>query len=239
MNELVLNEYIWMGVSCSRALWYLSAATAAKSFQLCLTLCDPIDSSPPGSPIPGILQARALEWGAISLSNAWKWKVNVKSLSHVRLFATPWTAAHQAPLPRGFPGKSTGVGCHCLLRTSVQGLAKGRVKSAKCNIKTTRLTWDLRGSCSDPPSSRSSSSAREAPDTLSRNQFAFGSIWPKFGGNVFSCDSLGPGSYMDCSLWREWWHLFTNQLQSHSAVPQKLTIVYEVNQLYFNFFNKI
>ena len=59
-----------MGVSCSRALWYLSAATAAKSFQLCLTLCDPIDSSPPGSPIPGILQARALEWGAISLSNA-------------------------------------------------------------------------------------------------------------------------------------------------------------------------
>ena len=61
------------------------------------TLCDPIDGSPSGCPVPGILQARALEWVAISFSNAWKWKVKVKSLSHVRLFATPWTAAYQAP----------------------------------------------------------------------------------------------------------------------------------------------
>ena len=79
-----------------------SAAAAAKLLQSCLTLCDPIDGSPPGSTIPGILQARTLEWAAISFSNAWKWKVKVKSLSHVQLFATPWTAAHQAPLPMGF-----------------------------------------------------------------------------------------------------------------------------------------
>ena len=93
-----------------------AAAAAAKSLQSCLTLCDPTDSSPPGSAIPGILQARTLEWVAISFSNVWKWKVKVKSLSHVRLFATPWTAAHQAPCPRDFLGKSTGVRCHCLLR---------------------------------------------------------------------------------------------------------------------------
>ena len=75
---------------------------AAKLLQSCPTLWDPIDGSPPGSPIPGILQARTLEWVAISFSNAWKWKVKVKLFSHVRLFATPWTAAHQAPLFMGF-----------------------------------------------------------------------------------------------------------------------------------------
>ena len=80
----------------------LYAATAAKSLQSCPTPCDPIDSSPPGSPVPGILQVRTLEWVAISFSNAWKWKVKVKSLSRVRLLATPWTAAHQAPLSMGF-----------------------------------------------------------------------------------------------------------------------------------------
>ena len=66
------------------------------------TLCDPIDSSPPGFPVPGILQARTLGWVAISFSNVCKWKVKVKSLSHVQLLATPWTAAHQAPLSMGF-----------------------------------------------------------------------------------------------------------------------------------------
>ena len=76
---------------------YIYAAAAAKSLQPCPTLCNPIDSSPPGSPIPGILQARTLEWVAISFSSAWKWKVKVKLLSHVRLFRTPWTATHQAP----------------------------------------------------------------------------------------------------------------------------------------------
>ena len=77
-------------------------AATAKSLQSCPTLCDPIDGSPPGSPIPGILQARTLEWVAISFSNAWKWKVKVKSFSHVRLLATPWTAAYQAPPSTGF-----------------------------------------------------------------------------------------------------------------------------------------
>ena len=78
------------------------AAAAAKSLQSCPTLCNPIDGSPPGSPVPGILQARTLEWVAISFSNAWKWKVKVKSLSRTRLLATPWTAAHQAPPSMGF-----------------------------------------------------------------------------------------------------------------------------------------
>ena len=79
----------------------LSSAAAAKSLQLCLTLCDPIDSSPPGSPVPGILQARTLEWVAISFSNAWKWEVKVKLLSHVWPLTTPWTVAYQASLSMG------------------------------------------------------------------------------------------------------------------------------------------
>ena len=77
-------------------------AAAAKSLQSCLTLCDPIDSGPPGSPVPGILQSRTLEWVTISFSNAWKGKLKVKSLSHVWLFATPWSAAYQAPPSMGF-----------------------------------------------------------------------------------------------------------------------------------------
>ena len=79
-----------------------TAAAAAKSLQSCPTLCDPIDGISPGSLVPGILQARTLEWVAISFSSAWKWKVKVKSLSRVRLCATPWTAAHQAPPSMGF-----------------------------------------------------------------------------------------------------------------------------------------
>ena len=79
-----------------------AAAAAAKSLQSCPTLCDPIDGSPPGSAVPGILQARTLEWVVISFSNAWKWKVKVKSLSRVRLLATPSTATYQAPLSMGF-----------------------------------------------------------------------------------------------------------------------------------------
>ena len=90
------------GVSSQPATWFSAAAAAAKSLQSQLTLCDPIDGSPPGSPIPGILQARTLEWVAISFPNAWKWKVKVKSLSRVWLLATPWTASHQAPLFTGF-----------------------------------------------------------------------------------------------------------------------------------------
>ena len=79
-----------------------AATAAAESLQSCPTLCDPMDCSPPGFSIHGILQARTLEWVAISFSNAWKWKVKVKSLSRVWLLATPWTAAHQAPLSMGF-----------------------------------------------------------------------------------------------------------------------------------------
>ena len=79
--------------------------TTTKSLQACPTLCDPTDGSPPGSAVPGSLQARTLEWVAISISNAWKWKVKVKSLSRVRLFVTPWTAAHQAPPSMGFSGQ--------------------------------------------------------------------------------------------------------------------------------------
>ena len=75
---------------------------AAKSLQSCLTLCDPIDGSPPGSAVPGILQARTLEWVAISFSNARKWKVKVKSLSLAWLLATTWTAAYQDPPSMGF-----------------------------------------------------------------------------------------------------------------------------------------
>ena len=85
---------------CSAATGRGVAAAAAKSLQSCPTLCDPKDGSPPGSPVPGILQARTLEWVAISFSNAWKWKNKVKSLSHV--LATPWTAALQGPPSMGF-----------------------------------------------------------------------------------------------------------------------------------------
>ena len=80
----------------------LGCIALAKSLQSCPTLCDPIDGSPPDSPVPGILQARTLEWVAISFSNAWKWKVKMKSLSRVQLLATLWTAAYQAPLSMGF-----------------------------------------------------------------------------------------------------------------------------------------
>ena len=102
----------WTKVSCIEAVSLplelsgkpiaAAAAAAAKSLQSCLILCDPIDGSPPGSHIPGILQARTLEWVAFFCSNAWKWKMKVKSLSPVWLLATPWTAAYQAPPSMGF-----------------------------------------------------------------------------------------------------------------------------------------
>ena len=114
-NYLVWILWAWSEATCKNCL-----AVAAKSLQSCLTLCDPIDGSPPGSPIPGILQARTLEWVAMSFSNAWKWKVKMKSRSHVRFFVTPWTAAYQAPPPWDFPGKSTGLSCHCLLQLGAE-----------------------------------------------------------------------------------------------------------------------
>ena len=107
------HSYSWERPSLKiQSLYYYSkstfwsklaaAAAAAKSLQSCPTLCDPIDGSPSGSTVPEILQARTLEWDAISFCNAGKWKVKVKSLSRVRLLATPRTAAHQAPPSMGF-----------------------------------------------------------------------------------------------------------------------------------------
>ena len=103
----------------------LGLAAAAKLLQSCPTLWthrrQPTSRPPPCPGVPGILQARTLEWVVIFFSNAWKWKVKVKSLSCVQLLTTPWTAAYQAYPPMGFsspwdsPGKSTGMGCHCLL----------------------------------------------------------------------------------------------------------------------------
>ena len=95
-QKIVNIIIIFTDIKCLPMLCY------AKSLQSCLTLCDPIDGSPPGSPVPGILQARTLERVAISFSNAWKWKEKVKPLSRVGLLATPWTAAHQAPPSMGF-----------------------------------------------------------------------------------------------------------------------------------------
>ena len=80
----------------------LSAAAAAKLLQSCLTLWDPIEGNPRGSPVPGILQARTLEWTAISFSSACKWKVKVKTLSRIQLLAAPWTESYQAPPSMGF-----------------------------------------------------------------------------------------------------------------------------------------
>ena len=96
-------------------LWF-HLHSAAKSLQSCPTLCDPIDGSPPGSPVPGILQARTLEWVAISFSNARKWKVKVKSLSCAWLFETPWTAAYQAPPSMGFSSQEYWSGVPWLVQ---------------------------------------------------------------------------------------------------------------------------
>ena len=103
----ILPLFFYMEILLSLPLYLCwdVAADADKLLQPCPTLCDPIDSSSPGFSISGIFQARTLEWVAISFSNAWKWKVKVKSLSHVRLFLTPWTAAYQAPLSMGFSRK--------------------------------------------------------------------------------------------------------------------------------------
>ena len=99
----------------------MSAAAAAKSLQSCPTLCNPIDDSPPGSAIPGILQARTLEWVAISFSNAWKWKV-MWSHSVISDSLKPHGLQPTRLLcPWGFPGKSSGAGYHCLLQYGCRG----------------------------------------------------------------------------------------------------------------------
>ena len=100
MQKVMKNDFVFLSSNSK-----LEPAATAKSLQSCPTLCDPIDGSPPGSAILGILQARTLEWVAISFSNAWKWKVKVKSLSRVQLLVIPWTTAHQAPPSMGFSRK--------------------------------------------------------------------------------------------------------------------------------------
>ena len=117
-HDLATTKSIaWDSYGLIKNLFCSTATATAKSLQSCLTLCDPIDGSPPGSSIPGILQARTLVWVAISFSNAWKWKVKGKSLSRVRLLATPWTAAYQAPPSMGFSRQEywSGVPLPCPL----------------------------------------------------------------------------------------------------------------------------
>ena len=97
-----LFQWVNSSHEVAKTLEFQLLIAAAKSLQSCPTLCDPIDGSSPGSPVPGILQARTLEWVAISFSNAWKWKVKVKSLNPVWLLATPWTGAYQPPPSMGF-----------------------------------------------------------------------------------------------------------------------------------------
>ena len=113
-------------------------AAAAKSLQLCLTLCDPIDGSPPGSPVPGILQARTLEWVAISFSNAWKWKVKVKLLSRVRPLVTPWTAAYQAPPSMGFSRQEYWSGVP-LPSPEIKCLKHLKYSHKYANVKQTKI----------------------------------------------------------------------------------------------------
>ena len=128
--------------------YFFVAAAAAKSLQLCSTLCDPIDGSPPGSPVPGILQARTLEWVAISFSNAWKRKVKVKSLSRVQLLATPWTAAHQAPPPMGFSRQEywSGVPLLCRYKYHLLSIVWINLKSVLVLVFTDELLflyWEM------------------------------------------------------------------------------------------------
>ena len=112
------------------------AAAAAKSLQSCPTLWDPIDGSPPGSPVPGILQARVLEWVAISFSNSWKWKVKVKLLSRFQLLATPWTAAYQALPSIGFSRQEywSGLPLHSPQKSWLLAKFSSSLRCTRCHL---------------------------------------------------------------------------------------------------------
>ena len=145
------NRIIKQDSCCHR--WY--AAAAAKSHQSCPTLCNPIDGSPPGSSVPEILQARTLEWVAISFSNAWMWKVKVKSLSPGWLFATPWTAAYQAPPSMGFSRQEywSGVPLPSLIDSIRLDFIKGAVQFPLKNFLINRTVpngTNCLGRCWDP-----------------------------------------------------------------------------------------
>ena len=179
------------------------------------TLCDPIDCSQPGSPDHGIIQARQLEWGAISFSNAWKWKVKVKSLSRVRLLATPWTAAFQAPLPMGFsrqeywsgvPLPSPGDLPHLvywILGGVFKALCRQRPYSQTCDFSSSRVQmWELDHSLTDysPPgfSVRGISQARILQ--LIAIPFSRGSSPP----SDLTCVSCIGRLILYCWITREW-----------------------------------
>ena len=143
-NWKIWNYYLQITWGGPCDAYWVAAAAAAKSLQSCQTLCDPRDGSPPGSPVPGILQARTLEWVAISFSNAWKWKVKVKSLSHVRLLATPWTAAHQAPPSMGFSVQEywSGVPLRTGIKQCLYYLWSFRMKIIQCTGVIKHITYN-------------------------------------------------------------------------------------------------
>ena len=132
----------WPQIGLSVPRETAAAAVAAKSFQSCPTLCDSIDGSPPSSPVPEILHARTLEWVAISFSNAWKWKVKVKSLSCVWPSATPWTAAYQAPPSMGFSRQEYWSGVP--LPSPLHWLENTYVYSRWSEIKGVSWIWGKR-----------------------------------------------------------------------------------------------
>ena len=134
LSTLVLPPFL---IAKTELLIIMIPAAAAKSLQSCPTLCGPIDSSPPGSPVPGILQARTLEWVAISFSNAWKWKVKVKLLSRVQLFAIPWTTAYQAPPSMGFSRQEYWSG------VPSPSLNNDSYVTSKLKLPLDMETWDM------------------------------------------------------------------------------------------------
>ena len=133
------------------------SSAAAKLLQSCPTLCNPIDSSPPGSAVPGILQARTLEWVAISFSISWKWKVKVKTLSRNSLVATPWNAAYQAPPSMGFSRQEYWSGLPL-------PSPKMSSDSDKCYVEN-KTWWDLAGGAMDrnPPANKGDTSSIPGP----------------------------------------------------------------------------